>query len=98
MKRFLLTAMAATTLGCGPLQPIPANARANDYQAAAWSFASVFCNARGSGVPFDMAMRTAFVSAQELWGSRVLAPGFSQLAAAAIYARCEGLAKPPTTI
>lgn len=98
MNRFILATIAATTVGCGPLQPIPANANPADQQAAAWGLANVFCTARANGVSFTAALRTAFISSEQVWGRRMYAPGFSQLAAAAIVTRCESMAKPPTSI
>lgn len=98
MKRFILATIAATTLGCGPMQPIPVGAKPTEAQAAAWSIANVFCSARASGADFNQALRTAFTSSADLWGRVVYAPGFSQLAAVAIVRRCEALAKPSVSI
>lgn len=98
MKRFLLASLVATTLGCGPLEPIPAAARATDEQAAAWSMSNVFCAARTSGVPLEMALRAAYRSTKELWGARIDTAGFPDLAAMAILARCPALTRPSTSI
>ena len=98
MRRILLASLIATTVGCGPLEPIHAAARATDEQAAAWSLSNVFCAARAAGVPVEMAIRAAYRSTKDLWGPRIDTATFPEMAATAIFARCPALTMQPTSI